>query len=100
MYNNCDNNGNLAKFHPLLTVSDDWENEFIKSNNRQLCKLYYSPYNFKRTGCKGCPYAIDIADELDKLEKLLPNERKQCEAIWGKVYDEYRRLKYRKMGKN
>ena len=43
----------------------------------------------------GCPYAIDIADELDKLESLLPDERKQCEAIWGKVYDEYRRLGYR-----
>lgn len=45
-----DSNGNLQKFHPLLIVSEEWENEFIKRYNIQLCKLYYYPYNFKRTG--------------------------------------------------
>lgn len=90
--------GKIRKFKPLNPVSDEFEEWYIRTRNIKLCELYYEPYNFTRTGCKGCPYAIDIADELDKLEKLLPNERKQCEVIWGKVYDEYRRLKYRKMG--
>lgn len=90
--------GKIRKFKPLNPVSDEFEEWYIRTRNIRLCELYYEPYNFTRTGCKGCPYAIDIADELDKLERLLPNERKQCEAIWGKVYDEYRRLKYRKMG--
>ena len=92
--------GKIRKFKPLNPVSDEFEEWYIRTRNIKLCELYYEPYNFTRTGCKGCPYAIDIADELDKLDKLLPNERKQCEVIWGKVYDEYRRLKYRKMGKN
>lgn len=92
--------GKIRKFKPLNPVSDEFEEWYIRTRNIRLCELYYEPYNFTRTGCKGCPYAIDISDELDKLEKLLPNERKQCEVIWGKVYDEYRRLKYRKMGKN
>lgn len=91
--------GKISKFKPLNPVSDEFEEWYIRTRNIRLCELYYEPYNFTRTGCKGCPYAIDIADELDKLERLLPNERKQCEVIWGKVYDEYRRLKYRKMGK-
>ena len=90
-----DNNGNLAKFHPLLTVSDDWENEFIERNNIQLCKLYYPPFNFKRTGCKGCPFALGLQEQLDVMERLLPNEKKQCEIIWKPVYDEYRRIGYR-----
>lgn len=29
------------------------------------------------------------------MEKYLPDEKRQCELIWGPVYDEYRRIKYR-----
>lgn len=29
------------------------------------------------------------------MEKYFPAERKQCETIFGKVYDEYRRIGYR-----
>jgi hypothetical protein len=60
-----------------------------------LCKLYQSPYNFKRTGCKGCPFSVDLAKQLDKLEALLPTEKKQCEIIWKPVYEEYRKIGYR-----
>ena len=67
----------------------------IREREIRLCKLYYPPYNFERTGCKGCPYNIKIQEELDTLERLLPNERKQCEIIWQPVYEEYRKRKYR-----
>ena len=85
----------VAVFSPLAKVSKDWEDWFIKTYDIRLCELYYPPYNFQRTGCKGCPYAIHIEDELQYLEKYLPAERKQCEIIWKPVYDEYRRLGYR-----
>ena len=61
----------------------------------QLCKLYYPPYNFKRTGCAGCPYALDLQEQLEVMEKYLPNQRRQCELIWKPVYEEYRRIGYR-----
>lgn len=83
------------KFHPLAVVNDDWENWFIKEQKIKLCKLYYEPYNFKRTGCKGCPYNLNLKQDLETMAMLLPNERKQCEIIWHKVYEEYRRLNYR-----
>lgn len=83
------------KFHPLLVVSNDFEDWYIKERNIQLCKLYYPPYDFTRTGCKGCPYALDLQSNLDTMERLLPNERKQCEIIWKPIYDEYRRIGYR-----
>ena len=85
----------IVKFHPLVKVDDEWENEFIKQNNIKLCRLYYDPFNFKRTGCKGCPFALDLQEQLDTMTLYLPNEKKQCEVIWKPVYDEYRRLNYR-----
>lgn len=90
-----DKKGHIKSFHPLVKVDSEWEKQFIEENHIQLCKLYYPPFNFKRTGCKGCPYALDLAECLDIMEEHLPLERKQCEAIWKPVYDEYRRLGYR-----
>lgn len=85
----------LVKFHPLLFCSTEWEDWFIKKYNIKLCKLYYPPFNFKRTGCKGCPYALDLQEQLDIMGKYLPEEKRQCERIWKPVYDEYRRINFR-----
>lgn len=85
----------LKSFQPLVAVSKEWEHWFIDTYNISLPIVYYPPYNFQRTGCKGCPFAIDLQHELDVLAEYFPNERKQCETIWKPVYDEYRRLGYR-----
>ena len=85
----------LIKFHPLKVVTNEWIDWFIEKEGIKLCKLYYEPFNFKRTGCKGCPFSLDLQHQLDVMEKLLPNENKQCELIWKPVYEEYRRLGYR-----
>ena len=29
------------------------------------------------------------------MKKYFPDERKQCELIWGPIYDEYRKIGYR-----
>ena len=85
----------LSSFHPMAKVTKEWEEWFIREYNIRLCELYYPPYSFARTGCKGCPYNIHIQEELELLEKYLPNERKQCEYLWKPVYEEYRRIGYR-----
>lgn len=82
-------------FQPLVAITKDWEDWFIETYNIEICDIYKSPYNFPRTGCKGCPFASNLQHELDILEQYFPNERKQCELIWGPVYDEYRRIGYR-----
>lgn len=95
---NCivtDKDGTLQKFHPMAVCTTEWENWYIETRDIKLSKLYYPPYNFKRTGCKGCPFALDLQEELDLLSMFLPNEKKQCEYIWKEVYDEYRRIGYR-----
>ena len=98
LINGCvltDDKGNLKKFHPLLVVEDEWENDFVKNNKVELCKLYDPPCNFRRTGCAGCPFSLDLEEQLEIMEKYIPNQRRQCEFIWKPVYDEYRRLNYR-----
>lgn len=85
----------LKKFQPLAPVTKEWENWFIVEYDIEICDIYKPPYTFDRTGCKGCPFALHLQHELDVLEEFFPNERKQCEAIWKPVYDEYRRIGYR-----
>lgn len=89
------NEGELKKFHPLAPLTEDFINWFIDTQNIKLCELYYPPFNFKRTGCKGCPYAQDLQKELEIMSYFLPTERKQCEYIWQPIYKEYRRINYR-----
>ena len=85
----------VTKFHPLSKTTKEWEEWFIKEYNIELCRLYYEPFNFDRTGCKGCPYSLNLQEQLTKMEIYLPAERKQCEYIWKPVYEEYRRIGYR-----
>lgn len=85
----------LKLFQPLIAVTKEWEEWFIETYNIEICDIYKPPYNFKRTGCKGCPFALHLQHELDALEKYFPAERRQCEIIWQPVYEEYRRLGYR-----
>lgn len=86
---------NLKAFQPFAPVSDEFEEYLIEKYDIPICRLYHEPFNFDRTGCKGCPFALHLQEELDTLQRFFPNERAQCEIIWKPVYDEYRRLGYR-----
>lgn len=89
------NEGKLHKFHPLFPVSKDFIDKAISIYGIELCKLYKAPYNFERTGCKGCPFNMKLKEQLEIMKELLPEEYKQCWILWGKVYKEYERLNYR-----
>lgn len=85
----------VNKFHPLSVMTKEWEDWYIASRGIELCELYYPPYNFQRTGCKGCPFSLKLQEQLDVMSELLPAEKKQCERIWEPVYSEYRERNYR-----
>lgn len=87
--------GNIKKFHPFAKVTNEFVSWLIQKENIELCELYYPPFNFERTGCKGCPYNLNLQEDLEVMQRLLPNERNQCEIIWKPVYEEYRRIGYR-----
>lgn len=85
----------LRQFYPLLPLGDNFIFDFIKNKSIEICGVYKEPYNFIRTGCKGCPFALHLQEELETIERFFPNERKQCELLFGKVYAEYRRIGFR-----
>lgn len=87
--------GKLQVFQPLAKVTKEWEDWFIKEHNIRLCKLYYEPYNFVRSGCKGCPFNLKLEEDLATMQKYMENEYRQCQFIWKPIYDEYRRIGYR-----
>ena len=87
--------GKLHRFHPLAPCTDDFVEKMVSTFSIHLCSLYYAPFGFKRTGCKGCPYNLHLQEELEILEKLLPEEKRQCEYLWREVYSEYRRIGFR-----
>ena len=68
--------GSVVHFQPLTAVDSEWEEWYIKQNNIRLCPLYYEPYNQKRTGCKGCPYNVELQKTLDMLGRYFPAERR------------------------
>lgn len=90
-----DRNNNLKIFKPINPCNDEWCEWFIEKYNIKLCKLYYPPFNFKRTGCAGCPFALELQDQLNVMRRLLPIDYERSMYIWKPVYDEYRRLNYR-----
>lgn len=90
-----DGSGHTKKFKPLNVVGDEWLEWFIRRYKVELCKLYGEPFNFKRTGCKGCPFSVDLQRQLRVMSYYLPSEKRQCEIIWKPIYEEYRRIGYR-----
>ena len=87
--------GKLKAFNPLNICPDEWMDWYVERMGLRLCDLYYPPFNFKRTGCMGCPFALNLQEELNVLEREAPRTYLACENIWKPVYDEYRRLGYR-----
>lgn len=85
----------LYNVQPLAVINNEFEEWFIKEYNVDICDIYKPPYNFTRTGCKGCPFSKNLERDLEIMEEFFPNERKQCEIIWEPIYKEYRRIGYR-----
>ena len=87
--------GKFRAFQPLAPLTKEWESWFIEKYEVRICDIYKPPYNYQRTGCKGCPFSLHLQEELDMLQEYFPNDRKACEKLWKPVYDEYRRIGYR-----
>lgn len=86
---------NSIHFNVLVPVSEEWEEEFIKRYNIELCELYLPPYNFKRQGCLFCPFSLDLQEQLDIMQEINPNLVKQANVLWDVSYNEYKRIGYR-----
>lgn len=60
---------------PLIDWTDEDIETYIEQNHVPLSKAY-TEFGFTRTGCMGCPYAMDIAKNLEYLYSHEPNRYK------------------------
>ncbi len=83
------------RFQPLVVLDKAWEDWFIDKYDIAICDIYKPPYSLKRTGCKSCPFSLNLEAELKMLETYFPAEYRQCHMIFGPVFAEYRRIGFR-----
>lgn len=70
---------------PIIDWTDDDVEEFIQKYNIPLSKAY-TEYGMKRTGCMGCPYALNIAKDLEVLWNYEPQRYKASMFFLKDVY--------------
>lgn len=87
--------GKLRHFSPLIPCNNAFADEFVKRFDIKLSPLYYEPFSFQRTGCRGCPYNLHLREDLEKLAMFAPSEARAAYRIFRPVYDEYLRIGYR-----
>ena len=47
----------------------------------------YEVYGMKRTGCCGCPFNVDIADDLQRMYEHEPKLFAACMKVFGQAYE-------------
>lgn len=75
----------IIKKKPIVDWSDDVCNAFISLYSVPLSKAY-TEYGATRTGCFCCPFALDIADNLEMLHEYEPNRYKAALFYLKDVY--------------
>lgn len=90
----------LHLFSPLAPCNNEFEFWFIKEFNVILSPLYYEPFNFQRTGCIGCPFAVHVKEQLEIMKEKIPQDYKRAINLFSPVYEEYARIGYRGFEKN
>lgn len=92
----CITQGKNGKhFNVLAPVNDEFIEWFINKYNIELCELYYPPFNFKRTGCLSCPFALDLEEQMAKLKIYDKKTYDQANRLWDVVFKEYKKIDYR-----
>ena len=74
------------KFMPLF-----WWSDAVKAKFKQVEKIRYSDcyevWGMKRTGCVGCPFGKDTAEELRLMHEYEPQLYKACMNVFGQAYE-------------
>lgn len=70
---------------PIIDWTDEDVDEFIETYNVPLSRAY-TEYGLKRTGCYGCPFSLDIVDNLKVLHDYEPLRYKGAMHFLKDVY--------------
>lgn len=71
-----------AEYRPLFFYSDKDKAQYVEHFGITHSKLYGPEYGLKRTGCCGCPFGQNSAEELEALERNEPQLTKAAKNIF------------------
>jgi len=73
------------KYMPLFWWNSDEKQDF-KLAEGIVYSDCYEVYGMTRTGCCGCPFSLEIADELRIMRIFEPKLYRACMAVFGEAY--------------
>ena len=76
----------IHKYMPLWWWSNDVKAAFKAAEGIRYSDCY-EVYGMKRTGCCGCPFGIDIADDLQIMYEYEPKLFAACMNVFGLAYE-------------
>lgn len=79
------NNG-VDKYMPLWWWSNETKRIFKGTEGIRYSDCY-EIYGMKRTGCCGCPFNLNIADDLQAMYEYEPRLLKACMNVFGQAYE-------------
>ena len=74
--------GNYIIKQPIVYWSDEMVDQFVEQYQVPLSDAYIK-YGMTRTGCVGCPFSKDLANELRVIKEFEPKRYKAC-MFWLK----------------
>ena len=75
-----------AIFMPLFWWSDDVKDNFKRTEGIRFSDCY-EVWGMKRTGCVGCPFGKNTAEELELMYQYEPRLYKACMSVFGTAYE-------------
>ena len=93
---NCFSDGKIKVYRPIFWFTDKDKAQYEDFYDIVHSKCY-TEYDFKRTGCCGCPYNSKFEEDLEKIKDKEPMLYLAVNNIFGKSY-EYTRM-YRQFKK-
>lgn len=88
VHKSCFEEGNhgMDKFMPLFWWSDATKADFKAKEGIRYSDCY-EVWGMKRTGCVGCPFGKDTAEELRLMHEYEPNLYNACMKVFGQAYE-------------
>lgn len=74
------------KYMPLWWWSNETKQIFKETEGIRYSDCY-EIYGMKRTGCCGCPFNLNIADDLQAMYEYEPRLFKACMNVFGQAYE-------------
>lgn len=85
-HTNCFESSHGLDHYMPLWFWDDATKEWYCNHERIQHSDCYEIYGLKRTGCVGCPFALNLWEELEVMQKHEPQCYKLCMNVFGESY--------------